>query len=192
MKEYLQIILGGEGGQGLVLAGVILGEAAMLEDRQAAQTAAYGIASRGGFAKSEVIISDTDIEYPGVEEPDLVLALSQEAVDKYLGRVAPGCLLVYDYSTIMAEDKGDNVIGLPLTETITAYKNEKGTELPLNILSLGALAGLAGIVEIDSLLQIVTRRFPKSSQQNQNALTAGFALGKASRQRREAGQEGYL
>lgn len=179
MKRNWQVVLGGEGGQGLVLAGVILGEAAVLDGSYVAQTAAYGIASRGGFAKSEVVISNTDIEYPSVEEPDIVLALSREAMNKYYGKVPAGCLLVYDSSSITGEYPGERVAALALTETIVTYKKEKGLDMPLNILSLGVLTGIADVVELTSLTEVVLGRFKRGADINRDALATGFALGQA-------------
>jgi 2-oxoglutarate ferredoxin oxidoreductase subunit gamma len=181
MQSNWQVVLGGEGGQGSVLAGVILGEAAVLEDRHVAQTAAYGIASRGGFAKSEVVISDEIIEYPSVEVPNLVLALSQGAMDKYYGKVTTECILIYDSSTISGDYSRENVVGLPLTEVIEAYKKQSGGNMPLNILSLGALVGLTDLVSLDSLTEVVIGRFKKGAAINREALQAGYELGLAQR-----------
>ncbi|MDW7650018.1 MAG: 2-oxoacid:acceptor oxidoreductase family protein [Bacillota bacterium] len=181
MKESWQVVLAGEGGQGLVLAGVILGEAAVAEGRYAAQTAAYGIASRGGLARSEVVISDTVIEYPGVDDPDIVLALSPEAMHRYFGNVKDGCLLIFDNSAIAGDYSGRSVVGLPFAEKAAVYKIEKGQDLPLNILCLGVVSGIAGVVELTSLTRIVLGRFQKGAGINMDALTAGYALGRARR-----------
>jgi 2-oxoglutarate ferredoxin oxidoreductase subunit gamma len=86
-----EIRLSGEGGQGLVLAGKILAEAAAIYDeRNATQSQSYGPEARGGASKSEVIISDGEIDYPKAEKLDLQLALTQEALDKYWKDLRPG------------------------------------------------------------------------------------------------------
>ena len=82
-KERYEIILAGSGGQGLVLAGIMLGEAAVLEGRNVVQTQSYGIASRGGLSLAEVIIDREEIIYQQVQEPDIILALTEEALEKY-------------------------------------------------------------------------------------------------------------
>ena len=181
MKTNWQVVLAGEGGQGLVLAGVILGEAAVLAGNYVAQTAAYGIASRGGFAKSEVVISDTDIEYPAVEEADIVLVLSQCAMNKYYGKTAANCLLVYDSSKITGDYPGERIAGLPLSEAVVAYKKEQGLDMPINILSLGVLAGIAGVVELTYLIEVILGRFKRGAGLNRQALTTGFTLGQLHR-----------
>lgn len=179
MKESWQVVLAGEGGQGLVMAGILLGEAAVLEGKNASQVSAYGIASRGGFAKSEVIISDTEIEYPGVEEPDLVLALSESAMEKYYGKVADTCLLVYDSSAIKGNFVKGRICGLPFSATIQQYREREKVTLPLNILGLGALAGLTGLVQPDSLSKAARDRFKKDPAINLEALKAGLTLAKS-------------
>ncbi|MGB4170782.1 MAG: 2-oxoacid:acceptor oxidoreductase family protein, partial [bacterium] len=80
----LEIRLSGFGGQGLITAGIILADAAIKEGKQAVQTQSYGPEARGGASKSEVIISDTTVDYPKVKEPSVLLAMSQEACDKYI------------------------------------------------------------------------------------------------------------
>ena len=84
-----QIVLTGTGGQGLILAGIILAEAAVLDGKQAIQTQSYGPEARGGASRAEVIISDEAIDYPKVQKADTLLAMSQEAFDKYGSRWAP-------------------------------------------------------------------------------------------------------
>ena len=83
-KTRYEVILAGSGGQGLVLSGIMLGEAAILEGKVVVQTQSYGIASRGGFSMAEVIIDQEEIVYQQVQEPDIVLTLTEEALEKYL------------------------------------------------------------------------------------------------------------
>ncbi len=81
-KRY-EVILAGSGGQGLVLSGIMLGEAAILEDRVVVQTQSYGIASRGGLSLAEVIIDQQEIIYQQVQAPDIILTLTEEALEKF-------------------------------------------------------------------------------------------------------------
>ncbi len=95
MKKEISIT--GFGGQGVVLSGVILGRAAALYDRKkATQTQSYGSAARGGGARSEVIISDDSIDYPRVINPDILIAMSQQALDKYINNLKPEGILIVD------------------------------------------------------------------------------------------------
>ncbi len=180
MKNYWQVVLAGEGGQGLVVAGVLLGEAALLDGKNAAQTAAYGIASRGGLTRAEVVISDEEIEYPAVDEPDVVLALSYSAMEKYYGHVSEDCILIYDSSALKGDYKGKRVFGLPLSAKVAELTKEKGIKAALNILSLGALSGRTGVVPLRLLEEAVKRRFKRGFESNQEALQEGFDLGRSS------------
>src|SRR5665647_501001 len=91
-----QIVLTGTGGQGLILAGIILAEAAVLDGKQAIQTQSYGPEARGGASRAEVIISDEPIDYPKVQKADTLLAMSQEAFNKYGGSIGAEGILVVD------------------------------------------------------------------------------------------------
>ena len=94
MKQELR--LSGTGGQGLILAGIILAEAALLDGKLAIQSQSYGPEARGGSSKSEVMISEEAIHFPKVTEPNLLLAMSQEAANKYSTDLSPESILVTD------------------------------------------------------------------------------------------------
>ena len=95
-----QISLSGTGGQGIILAGIILAEAAILENKKVIQTQSYGPEARGGASKAEVIISDENIDYPKIVTADVLLVMSQEACDKYSGILIKGGRLIVDTSAI--------------------------------------------------------------------------------------------
>ncbi len=169
-------MLAGEGGQGLVVAGVILGAAAVNDGSNAAQTASYGIASRGGFSKAEVVISDDEIEFPAVEEPDAVLAFSREAMDKYYNKTKAECYLVYDSSLVEGDYSGERVFGLPMTDKIREIKKESGQTLALNIMGLGVLVGKTGLVSVESMEDAIRDQFKKGFDGNRRALQTGLEL----------------
>src|SRR5512139_2207985 len=105
MAKRTEIRLAGEGGQGMILAGIILAEAAAIYDgKQATQTQSYGPEARGGASRSEVVISDGEIDHPEVLSPDVVLALSQEAYRKFAGTVNPNGLLVVDEDRVQTDE----------------------------------------------------------------------------------------
>ena len=179
-KPNWQVILGGEGGQGLVVAGVILGAAAVNDGMNAAQTASYGIASRGGFSKAEVVISKAEIEFPSVEEPDAVVAFSREALEKYYRKIREDCYLIYDNSLIDGQFSGTRVLGVPMTEKIRQVKKESGQTLALNIVGLGALIGKTGAVTVESMEEAIKEQFKKGFDTNRRALHAGIELAMSS------------
>ncbi len=175
-KKDWQVVLAGEGGQGLVVAGVILGAAAVNDGSNAAQTASYGIASRGGFSKAEVVISDGEIEFPAVEEPDAVLIFSREAMDKYYNNTKSECYLVYDSSLVEGDYSGERVFGLPMTDKIREIKKESGQTLALNIMGLGVLVGKTGLVSVESMGEAIRDQFKKGFDTNRRALQVGLEL----------------
>lgn len=94
--EFREFRLSGSGGQGLILAGIILAEAALKDGKNVVQSQSYGPEARGGASKAEVIISDKDINYPKVEKCDVLLALTQKAYDKYISTLKTGGVLIKD------------------------------------------------------------------------------------------------
>ena len=170
MRYELQ--LAGEGGQGLILAGIILAEAAAIyEGRNAAQTQSYGPEARGGASKSEVVISDEEIDYPKVVEADLLLAMNQEACDKYYYQLKKDGMLVVD---------SINVERVPSTRAhripITRIAEEAtGKRITANVVALGVIVGLTGVVSRVAIEKAVTARAPKGTEElNLKALHAGM------------------
>ncbi|MGL5513399.1 MAG: 2-oxoacid:acceptor oxidoreductase family protein [Sporomusa sp.] len=175
-----QISLSGTGGQGLILAGIILAEAAILDGKQTIQTQSYGPEARGGASKSEVLISDQEIDYPKATSADILLAMSQEACDKYIGLLKQEGRLIVDTTLVKTvPDVAAQTLALPITHIA---RNELGNVMVANIVALGAIAGCAGVVGLDCLVQAVLARVPKGTEQlNQKALETGFALGQAAK-----------
>ena len=170
-----QIVLSGTGGQGLILAGIILAEAAVLDGKQAIQTQSYGPEARGGASRAEVLISDEAIDYPKVLKADTLLAMSQEAFNKYAGHIGAGGSLVVD-STFVRELKETKakLIALPITR---AAKEKLGRDMFANIIALGAIVGITGTVSRDSLVAAVLARVPKGTEdKNRQAIDIGFQL----------------
>jgi 2-oxoglutarate ferredoxin oxidoreductase subunit gamma len=176
MSYRYEIRLSGEGGQGIVLAGVILAEAAAIYDgKNATQTQVYGPESRGGASKAEVIISDEEIDYPKAMSVDLLLALTQAAADKYGREVRPSGIVILDSSKVATPPHGSFAVhSLPIIETA---KDAVGKAMVANIVSLGAIVGLSKVVSRQSIERAILARVPKGTEDlNRRALEAGFAL----------------
>ena len=173
MKKRIEIRLAGEGGQGMILAGIILAEAAAIYDgKQTTQTQSYGPEARGGASRSEVVISDVEIDHPEVLEPDIVVALSQEAYRKFGKTIRPDGLLIVDEDRVETEpdSKAIKVPVVRLSREIT------GRAITANTISLGVLVGLSGVVSRQAIEQAVADRAPKGTEEmNRKALEAGFA-----------------
>lgn len=167
-----EIRLSGSGGQGIILAGIILAEAALLEGKNAVQSQSYGPEARGGASKSEVIISSDSVDYPKVTDPSLVLALTSEAYSKYARGCSEHVLVLVDDSVNTSLDKG--VVSLPIIKTA---REELGRPIVANIVALGAINGAAKLVSPESLEQAVLHRVPKGTEElNKKALHLGYKL----------------
>ena len=167
------IRLSGSGGQGLILAGVILGEAlALVEDRYVVQTRSFGPEARGGASKSDVIFSDTEIFYTKAHRLNILLALSQKACDEYASSLAPRGVLIVDPKYVKKYPKKG--IALPFSETSQKKFN---TELFANIMSLGAISALTKIVTTEDLASALhSQAPPETLDANIEALNLGKEL----------------
>jgi 2-oxoglutarate ferredoxin oxidoreductase subunit gamma len=174
MSDRYEIALAGTGGQGLILAGLILAEAAALFDgKNATQSQDYGPEARGGASKSEVVISDGEIGYPKVMAADLLLAMSQESVDKYFHKLKKNGILVVD-KDLVTRIPTSKAYRLPLTATAL---EKTGKKLTASVVALGAIVGLTHVVSKEAITAAVADRAPKGTAElNQKALSAGFDL----------------
>jgi 2-oxoglutarate ferredoxin oxidoreductase subunit gamma len=169
-----EIRFSGAGGQGLILAGIIMGEAAAIFDgKQAVQSQSYGPEARGGASKSEVIISDEPIDFPKATTVDALLALTQEACDKYSRDLKEGGILLVDSDMVKKLPEGKfTVVSIPI---IHIAKNVIGRTIVANIVALGAMVALTGIVTKDSAVKAVLSRVPEAFVDlNRTAFLAGY------------------
>jgi 2-oxoglutarate ferredoxin oxidoreductase subunit gamma len=176
MQPRYEIRLSGEGGQGLVLAGKILAEAAAIyDDRNATQSQSYGPEARGGASKSEVIIADGEIDYPKTENLDVLLALTQEALDKYHGDLRQGGWLVVDSDAVTGLPEGDwKVVRVPLTRLA---REKLGKAVVANIIALGVLVRLTRVVTEEAAEQAILARVPRGTEElNRDAFRLGLEV----------------
>jgi 2-oxoglutarate ferredoxin oxidoreductase subunit gamma len=155
-----EILLSGAGGQGLILAGAILAEAAgIYEEQEVVQTQAYGIQARGGASHSTVIISGERIKYPEVRHPDILLCLSQEAYHRFSPYLKKRGLLVVDADLIQAsfEHEEIEIVALPFTKEAELL----GRRILANLIALGAISELSGIVKVNSIARAIPSRLPE-------------------------------
>jgi 2-oxoglutarate ferredoxin oxidoreductase subunit gamma len=178
MKERIEMCLSGSGGQGLILAGIILAEAAgIYDEKEAVQTQSYGPEARGGASRSEVVISNDTIDYPKVIKSDILLALTQTACDKYIKNLNEDGILVAD-STLVTEvpTVSNKKYLFPITEIAQKIF---GTKLVTNIISLGIIVGLTGVVSQEAIQRAVSSKVPvKAKEINEKALLLGFDIAK--------------
>jgi 2-oxoglutarate ferredoxin oxidoreductase subunit gamma len=171
-KQRYEVILAGSGGQGLVLSGIMLAEAAILEGKNVVQTVSYGTYVRGGFSMAGVIIDSEEIIFQEVENADVVLALTEETMEKYQALAKEGATIVYD-TTLLKPRKAKGFFGHPFTE----MANKMGNVGMVNIIALGYMAKKNGIVATASLAEVIRRRFSGNVRDaNLKALQAGVEL----------------
>ncbi|MBR1730561.1 MAG: 2-oxoacid:acceptor oxidoreductase family protein [Selenomonadaceae bacterium] len=167
-----QLRLSGSGGQGVITAAIILAEAAVMEGKDAVQSQSYGPEARGGASKSEVIIDDGSIFHPHVKSPDFVLAMTQKAADKYYKDMDADGILVIDSDLVPNVPNVKNVVQIPITRLAV---EELGKSLFANIVALGALVRLTGIVDFETIKTAVAHRVPAHTvDQNMHALQIGY------------------
>ena len=179
--------LSGSGGQGLLLAGIVLAEAAILDDKNAVQTQSYGPEARGGASKAEVVISDEDIDYPKAIDPDYLLALTAESYRTYgpaMGAAGGRGLIILDSSVPLSADIAARTVSVPILETA---RDKLGKKVVANIVALGLLGGLSKAASRMSLEAAVKSRVPKGTEElNLAALGAGFELAEVAMTQRDA------
>lgn len=162
MAGRLEIRLAGSGGQGVILAGVVLAEAVgIYEGREVAQTQSYGPEARGGASRAEVVISDREIDYPKAIQPDILVCLSQRACDAYVFDLKPEGTILVD-GELVQHLPTTRAVALPLTRLA---REKVGQAVMANMVALGALAALTGVVSVKSLEAAVRVRVPKGHRE---------------------------
>ncbi|MGW8301258.1 MAG: 2-oxoacid:acceptor oxidoreductase family protein, partial [Desulfobacterales bacterium] len=175
--ERCRMVFSGSGGQGVITASIILSEAAVLyENLIAVQSQSYGAEARGGATRSDVIISDTVINFPKVIQPNVLVCLTQAAYGKFSPIIRPGGLLITDPRFVETEKKVDaQQKEIQMYETVMS---DIGNPIVFNICMLGAVIGLTGLVKPESIMKSLENRIPADFlEMNRKALDIGFKLG---------------
>ncbi|HAZ31894.1 MAG TPA: 2-oxoacid:ferredoxin oxidoreductase subunit gamma [Dehalococcoidia bacterium] len=178
MGEIKQIRLCGLGGQGIVLGGTILGHAGINDGKWVAGSSSYGSEARGSACRAEVIISDELIIFPHITRPDILIAMSQEAYDKYIkdmGRDEE--TIIYDEQMVRTEEiSGLRQLGFPASSVAT---KELENKLVANMVILGIVAEVTRIVSQNALLSAIEKNVPERFKAlNLRAAELGLKLGR--------------
>ncbi len=164
------------GGQGIILAGMILGEGAISNGKNAVQTQSYGPESRGGAAKSEVIIADDQIDYPMVIKSDYFITLSQPGYDKYISDIKSGSTVIIDEDLVQINEQPSNCVFYSLPFAKTADK--LGNRIVMNIIMLGVVCAITKVVDKSHFLNAVKANVPKKYLDlNVKAFDEGYRIG---------------
>jgi 2-oxoglutarate ferredoxin oxidoreductase subunit gamma len=170
--DRFEMRLSGSGGQGMILASVIMAEAIGTDpSKRVVQTQSYGPEARGGASKADVVVSTNEIYYPKALTLDLLLAMTQESMDKYYPDLKENGTLIID-NVLVTQVPTDNYYGLPFTRLA---REEAGHVMVANVIALGAIAGLTGIVSHEALVNAVLARAPRGTEEkNRKAVEIGF------------------
>lgn len=177
--ERSRLVFSGSGGQGVITAAILLAKAAVLfEGKNATQSQSYGAAARGGATRSDVLISESDIYFPKVVQPNILISLTQESYNTFSGIIRPGGLLLVDSKLVSIEKKVDaKHISLPMYDTVM---EKIGKPIVFNICMLGALLGATRLVQAQSILKVLETSIPKDfMDMNKKALELGMKMGEA-------------
>jgi len=152
MPDTIEIRLGGVGGQGIALAGTLLGKAAALYDgKEAVFTQTYGPEARGGASRADIIVSDSAIAYPFVTRPQVLAVLFQEAYEKFRPQLAPDGLLIIEPDLVNPHDDDTDLVRLPAIK----IAEELGNKLAANIVMLGYLIGASKAVSFHAMEEAI-------------------------------------
>ena len=180
-NDRYEIRLSGSGGQGMVLAAMLLAEAIGADpSKKVIQTKSYGPEARGGACKSDIVASSNEIYYPKALKLDLLLAMTQESLDKYLPELKDDGTLVID-STLVTDVPDRRHYGLPFTRLA---REQLQNIMVANVISLGAISAITGIVTPEALLSAVLARAPRGTEEkNRRAVEIGHREGQLLKER---------
>ena len=177
MAPIKQVVLCGFGGQGIVLAGTILGQAAFNDEKWVSSTGSYGAAARGGACRAEVVISERSITFPYVIAADTLIAMYGTAYDRYVRRVKPGeGIVIYDEQFVPEEIKGLRYVGIAATRTAI---DELNNGMAANVIILSAVVEMTDVVSKKGLKSAIEEIVPEKLRElNLKAMNFGFRLGR--------------
>ena len=179
MKHERHIVITGFGGQGIIMAGDVLGKAATLYDNNfASMTQAYGPEARGGSCLAQVIVNEEEILFPYVKEPHVLICLSQEGYSKNVGTLRKGGILIWDTDLVQTKkiDQSFSTYHIPATR----FAEELGNKMMANIVMLGFFSAVYDLISVKALRKAVLTSVPESTREiNAQAFERGREYGEA-------------
>lgn len=175
-----EVRLAGYGGQGIVLAGQLLGKAAALYDgREAVFTQSYGPEARGGASSADLVISDGPVDYPLVSRPNFLVAMFQEAYERYRPEMAPGGLLVIDTDLVKPSADEGPYRAVPATRLAEGL----GKKIVANVVMLGFFTAVSGLVRREAVEAALRASLaPRLLDLNLRAFSAGYGYAQEKRE----------
>lgn len=174
MKDRIEILASGFGGQGVVRLGQIVGVAAVNQGLRVTMLKSHGTEQRGGYVRTQLVLSSDEIDSPLVESPDYFVAMSSAAYRQFGPMVTEGMIL-YDPDMVeIDDDKPVKQVAVPARKTAV---QELGREIYSNTVMLGALTGAtAGLMEKENMLATMLKIIPKFKEENKKAFELGYAM----------------
>ena len=174
-----EIKLAGFGGQGIVLAGFILGKAISIYDKNnAVLTQSYGPEARGGACSADVVTADGEIDFPEVTVPQILVIMSQEAFNTYGKNIKKNGIMLIDENLVKITEKNEDIKVLSIPSTKLA--EELGRKIVANIVMLGFLTGVTDLVSLEGMKRSLLNSVPKGTEElNTAALMKGYEYGQA-------------
>ena len=173
-----EIKTGGLGGQGVILAGMIIGRAASIYGNQhATLTQSFGPEARGSACGASVVVSDEPVEYPYVTHPNILLVLSQDACNRFAPDMAPGGILIHESDLVEPRNlpAGVKTFGIPATRIAEELKRR----MVVNIVMVGFFAAVTDVVSLEAMRRSVESSVPEGTQAlNLSAFDRGYAYGR--------------
>jgi len=180
-KTPTEIRISGFGGQGVIMAGFIIGRAAALyEDKESVLTQSFGPEARGGSCSAQVIVSDARIDYPYLTKPSVLVCMSDEAYRKYGESLGPHGLLLYEEEIVKVNEGevhswGNRAFGIPATR----FAEEIGRRLVVNIVMVGFFAAVSGLLSPESVRRAIQDLVPPGTEEmNLKAFERGYKHGR--------------
>lgn len=173
----IRMVFSGSGGQGVITAAIILAEAAVIQEGlNATQSQSYGAAARGGSTRSDIIISENEIDFPEVTQPNILVCLTQDAYNSYSSIIRPGGILLTDSRYVETTRKVDaKQVEIPMYDSVM---KEIGKPVVFNICMLGTLVSITEVIKPKSALATVVAKVPKDFiELNTKAFELGMELG---------------
>lgn len=169
-----EIRLQGLGGQGIITAGHLIGEAVSLHDRkEAVMTEDYSPYVTGGWSRADIVISDEKIDYPLVSRPDILVAMSQDAFDDNWKGTTPDATVIVEAGLVNTDAVKDRKI---FAVPALSIAEELGKKVVANIVVLGFLTATSMVASREAMQTVIVTRYPKAAELNRQAFDRGYAL----------------
>jgi 2-oxoglutarate ferredoxin oxidoreductase subunit gamma len=173
----VEVRFAGFGGQGIIKSGIIVAAAASIHaGKNSVQTQSYGPESRGGACKSEVVISEQEIDFPKLVQPDVLVVMSQAAYNDYADDIKQGGIVILDPDMIPTQKDLGKVKIFKVPATTMA--DQLGRRIVANIVMIGAFVAITKLLDENAVKESIKENIPKGTEElNLAAFEKGYEYG---------------